>query len=46
VVLPYDVSTATTAIGFRDAIVPAVTGGAASASVDRAAALLREARFP
>lgn len=46
VVLPYDVSTATTAIGFREAIVPAVTGGAASASVDRAAALLREARFP
>lgn len=46
VVLPYDVSTAATAIGFRDAIVPAVTGGAASASVDRAAALLREARFP
>ncbi|AUG29055.1 MULTISPECIES: acetolactate synthase AlsS [Microbacterium] len=46
VVLPYDVSTATTAVGFTEPIVPAAVGGAAAASVDRAAALLREARFP
>lgn len=46
VVLPYDVSTATTAIGFRDPIVPAIAGPAATASVDRAADLLRSARFP
>lgn len=46
VVLPYDVSTATTAVGFTEPIVPAVAGGAASAAVERAAGLLREARFP
>jgi len=46
VVLPYDVSTATTSIGFREPIVPAVVGAAAAASIERAAALLRSARFP
>lgn len=46
VVLPYDVSTATTSIGFRDPITPAAVGGAATASVARAAALIRDARFP
>lgn len=46
VVLPYDVSTSTTSRGFAEPIVPAITGGAAAASVARAAALLRDARFP
>ncbi|GAA3035568.1 acetolactate synthase AlsS [Microbacterium dextranolyticum] len=46
VVLPYDVSTAPSAIGFSDPIVPAAVGGAARASIADAAALLREARFP
>lgn len=46
VVLPYDVSTSTTARGFAEPIVPAITGGAAAASVARAAALVRDARFP
>ena len=46
VVLPYDVSTARSAIGFSDPIVPAAVGGAARASIADAVALLRDARFP
>ncbi|MEH3089187.1 MAG: acetolactate synthase AlsS [Microbacterium arborescens] len=46
VVLPYDVSTAVTPIGFADTVVPAPAGGAATAAISAAVEQLRDAHFP
>lgn len=46
VVLPYDVSTATTAIEFTAPLSATVLGAAAPSAVERAASLLAGARFP
>ncbi|SER53510.1 acetolactate synthase, large subunit [Propionibacterium cyclohexanicum] len=46
VVLPYDVSTEPTRIGFSDPVMAAAKGPASAQSVDRALELIRQARFP